>query len=147
MKGKLIAPLLLLSALYAAEEKPKKEEPPKCGNFSLPVSQQPGPLVSFGENIINKGDLQLFLLADGFYGKTSYLNDIYPGILWGIRDNLSLFLNFPFFARQQRTPLPLCWPGGLLCSIRMGFLQRFKRHLQYPGNTSGKHDLSNRVGH
>lgn len=96
MKGKLIAPLLFLSALYAADEKSKKEEPPKLGNFSLPTSQEPGPLVSFGENIIDKGNVQLFLFADGFYGKNSYLNDIVPEIVWGIRDNLSLLIDFPF---------------------------------------------------
>lgn len=72
-----------------------EEEPPKCGNFSLPTSQDPGRLASFGQNVVDKGDVTLFLFVDGYYGKHGYLNDIYPVILWGIRDDLSLFLNFP----------------------------------------------------
>ncbi|MBS0629389.1 MAG: hypothetical protein JSS30_04090 [Verrucomicrobia bacterium] len=96
MTRKHLAILLCLSTMLAAEEKCKKEEPPECGNFSLPTSQCPGPLVSFGQNVVDKGDVSLYLFANGFYGKHNYLNDIYPGIVWGIRDDLSLFLNFPF---------------------------------------------------
>lgn len=92
MKGKLLVSILLLSVLHAEE----KEEPPKCGNFSLPTSQQPSALVSFGQNIVDQGVVCLFWYIDGYYGKHGYLNDIFPGILWGIRDDLSLFINFPF---------------------------------------------------
>src|ERR1700722_1589145 len=37
------------------EEKKDDVEPIRAGNFSLRSSQQPGPLVGFGENIIDKG--------------------------------------------------------------------------------------------
>jgi len=30
----------------------------KEGNFALPTSQQPSPLFSFGQNILDKGDIQ-----------------------------------------------------------------------------------------
>jgi hypothetical protein len=83
--------LLLLPSLLIAEEDPIKE-----GNFSLPTSQEPGPLVSFGENIVDKGDVQLFLFADAIIAKHGYTTEVIPSLLWGIRDNLSLFLNFPF---------------------------------------------------
>ena len=30
------------------------KQPPPMGNFALPISQQPGPLIGFGQNIISK---------------------------------------------------------------------------------------------
>lgn len=95
---KKLFPLLLFPGLLLAQrgEEPKKDEPPKEGNFSLKTSQEPGPLVSFGENIVDKGDVTLFLFADAILAKRGYLTDVVPSILWGIRDNLTLFLNFPF---------------------------------------------------
>lgn len=80
--------LVLISSLMYAEGT-------QLGNFSLPISQQPGPLVGFGENIVKQGQAQLFVFADAFLGKNSYLTDVIPSLLYGIRDDLSLFLNVP----------------------------------------------------
>lgn len=71
-------------------------EPLSVGNFSLPSSQQPSPLVSFGQNIIDKDVAQLFFFADAFIGKDNYWADVIPGFLYGIRDDFSLFFNVPF---------------------------------------------------
>ncbi len=84
------------SLIYAEKSDHKRIEPVALGNFSLPISQQPGPLVSFAENIIDKGQAQLFVFADAFIGKNSYLTDVIPSILYGIRDDLSFFFNVPF---------------------------------------------------
>ncbi|MBS0620700.1 MAG: hypothetical protein JSS61_04490 [Verrucomicrobia bacterium] len=65
------------------------------GNFGLPVSQQPGPLISFGENIIGKGEVQGFLGGDGYFGEKKHSIDLMPGILYGITDACSLFFNVP----------------------------------------------------
>ena len=51
----------------SASEK-EEEAPPKIGNFKLPTSQQPAALFGFGGNIIDKGEIQTFLFADGFFG-------------------------------------------------------------------------------
>ena len=83
MKIPLSQILLILPCLIYAEERPA------IGNFALSISQQPTPLVSFGENIIDKGQVQLFLFADAFIGKHSYLTDVIPSVLYGIRDDLS----------------------------------------------------------
>ena len=74
----------------------KDSDPLEKGNFALLISQQPGPLVSFGENIVDKGTAQLFVMGDAFIGHNNYLTDITPGFLYGIRDDLSIFLNVPF---------------------------------------------------
>lgn len=77
------------------------DPPPPIGNFALPTSQQPGPLVGFGENIIDKNQVQLFVFADAFIGKNSYATDAIPSLLWGIRDDLSFFFNVPFALRDK----------------------------------------------
>lgn len=82
--------------LLHSQEEEKKEEPPKEGNLSLRGSQQPTSLVSFGERILDRGQFQAFLFADSFLGNNSYVNIIYPYIVYGVRDDLSLTLNLPF---------------------------------------------------
>ncbi|MBX9622017.1 MAG: hypothetical protein K2X28_08385 [Alphaproteobacteria bacterium] len=82
-------------------KKDKKEEPPKVGNFTLPTSQQPGPLVSFGENIVDKNQTQLFLFADDYRGVKKHTIDIIPAILYGAADDLSIFFNVPVAASYK----------------------------------------------
>lgn len=65
------------------------------GNFALPLSQQPGPLVSFGENIIEKGQTQFFLFGRNLQGKHLCAREVMPGILYEMTDNSSIFLNAP----------------------------------------------------
>lgn len=78
-----------------AQDNSANEEPPHEGNFSLPISQQPGPLLGFGSNIIEKNQIQLFNDVTYFEGNdTSALTDI-PNVLYGITDDLSIFLNVP----------------------------------------------------
>jgi len=79
-----------------SNESKKKEEPPKIGNFALPMSQQPAALVGFGGNIIDKGEIQLFFFADEFIGKDKIIIDLIPSVLFGITDDWSIFFNFPF---------------------------------------------------
>lgn len=93
--------LLLTSFIHSDQSNQKNIEPIAEGNFALPTSQQPGPLVSFGENIVDKGQVQLFVFGDAFIGKKSYLTDVIPSILYGIRDDLSFFFNVPFAPRDK----------------------------------------------
>lgn len=78
------------------KQKEKKVEPPKIGNFSLPVSQQPAGLFGFGENIIDQGQVQIFFFADEFVGKNKLTVDLLPNILFGITDNMSIYFGFPY---------------------------------------------------
>jgi len=71
-------------------------EPPKVGNFSLPASQQPAALFGFGGNIIDKGEIQIYLFADEFVGRKRLITDVIPSVLFGVTDNFSVFFNFPF---------------------------------------------------
>ncbi|MFI4938511.1 MAG: hypothetical protein ACHQJ6_08410 [Candidatus Berkiellales bacterium] len=72
--------------------------PPRIGNFALPTSQQPGAFISFGGNIIDKNQTQLFLFADDYFGVKRHSVDLIPSVLYGIADNFSIFLNMPIAA-------------------------------------------------
>ncbi len=97
----VLSTLLLISSPIYAERSQEIPKPLPLGNFSLPPSQQPGPLVSFGENILDKGLAQLYLFADAFIGNNNYSADIIPSILYGITDQLSFFFNVPFAPRDK----------------------------------------------
>jgi hypothetical protein len=81
----------------------KDETPPQMGNFALPFSQQPGPLVSFGENTVNKHQAQFFIFADDYVGVREHYSDVIPALLYGLTDSLTVFFNLPMAAsyRQQ----------------------------------------------
>lgn len=79
----------------------KKEEPPKIGNFSLPASQQPGSLISFGENIFDKGTTQFSLVGDYFKGSARYSTDVIPALLYCLTDTSSLLFTVPYAARYK----------------------------------------------
>lgn len=92
--------ILLLSILIGslnAKEKPKEEkiEQIKIGNFALPTSQQPGPLIGFGQNIVDKGDFQAFVYPDDLKGHKKNFSEMIPSILYGITDKSSIFVVFP----------------------------------------------------
>jgi len=80
----------------------KTEELPKIGNFAVPFSQQLGPLLSFGQNMIGKNQTQISLFADDFVGTEKHSADINPTILYQITDNLSVFFNFPIAASYRQ---------------------------------------------
>jgi len=77
---------------HVAENKP---EPLKLGNLALSASQQPGPLFGFGQNIIDKGDFLFYNFFDALLGDHKTFIDIAPGLLYGLRDDLSLYLEVP----------------------------------------------------
>ena len=84
------------------EEKNSTNVLPKTGNFGLPVSQQPGPLIGFGQNILGKNETQIFLFADDFAGVRKHFIDLIPGLLYGISDTFSIFVNVPIAVSYQQ---------------------------------------------
>jgi len=78
------------------EKKDDTDKPLKIGNLALPSSQQPGPLVGFGQNVIDKDVVQLFLFADHYQRRNGHFTDIVPSVLWGVNDQFSIFFNAPF---------------------------------------------------
>lgn len=97
MKYLLAVILLSCTALIFSSKAVQVKE----GNLSLPTSQQPGPLFLYGQNIVDKGDIQAELYMDVHKGKNRTFIDILPGILYGVTDKFSLFFNFPFTPKYK----------------------------------------------
>ncbi len=74
---------------------------PRIGNFSLPISQQPGPLISFGQNILDKYDTLASIYVDYLKGKNKKDERILTKVLYGITDHISIFIEFPYTIKQQ----------------------------------------------
>lgn len=98
--------LLFLQIFYNIVYSEEADEPDteKIGNFSLPGSQQPTPITSFGDDIVDKGVLQFFLFADAIIGPGNYRTDIIPGLLYGITDDFSIYFNIPFSPKSKEGP-------------------------------------------
>jgi len=71
------------------------------GNFSLPFSQQPSPLLSFGENILGRNQAQVLFFGDDFIDEDQHFVDLIPQILYGITDSFSVFFNLPIAASYK----------------------------------------------
>jgi hypothetical protein len=94
--------LIGLLCILGLEVSANEVEPPKIGNFALPTSQQPGPFVSLGQNIIDAKVAQLYLLVDDFVGKNKQSIDVIPSVLYGIPDKSSIYFNIPVAASYHQ---------------------------------------------
>lgn len=67
----------------------------KVGNFVLPASQWPGPLVSFGQTVVDKGDFYLFCYPSVERGTQEKVDNIllYPS--WTPIEHFAVTLNLP----------------------------------------------------
>lgn len=97
--AKRIALLLIMLAPAVAIAADESPEPPPIGNFSMPWSQQPGPLFGFGQLVLGQGVKQLSLSGDDYTGRGEYFVDVLPLMTLGITDNLSLSFFLPIAAR------------------------------------------------
>lgn len=97
---RIIVPLLL--AAFCSIAKAEEDLPqPKKGNFALPQTQQPSPMIGFGQNIVDKGQTQLFIFASDYAGINQHFITATPSLLYGITDSLSLFLSLPYSVSNQ----------------------------------------------
>ena len=94
----LIAPGLLCAKQADPEG---SKQPPKVGNFSLPSSQQPGPLISFGQNVIDAGLVQFSLFTSAAIGKNNYSTIVIPSAIYGITEDFSCTFSIPFSPGNQ----------------------------------------------
>ena len=68
----------------------------KEGNFLLPASQQPGPLFSIGQNIVEKGDKIGSCYTLGLPGCQQYNVLTVPNFLYGISNTCSILFAVPY---------------------------------------------------
>ncbi|HEX4069309.1 MAG TPA: hypothetical protein VHX42_04380 [Candidatus Babeliales bacterium] len=91
----------IIFARGGQEISPEDRKQLKVGNFALPLSQQPAPLFSFGQNLVAQGDFLAFLYVAQLKGKQKSLVEAYPFFLYGITDKLSLVISVPIAAKFQ----------------------------------------------
>ena len=92
---KFIFVLLVVPLFLSAKEEDVAEHVWE-GNLALPISQQPGPLLGFGQNILDKGDIQAYAYINTLVGNRRLNAEVSPSILYGITENLSFFFEVPF---------------------------------------------------
>lgn len=101
----LVIIILITCPLLAKEvEEQGEEKQIKIGNFSLPTSQQIGPLLGFGQNIVDKHDFLAYAYYNRHIGIDHSLNHntLTPNILYGISDKFSLQVALPIAVRLQQ---------------------------------------------
>lgn len=99
----------------------------KKGHLVLPTSQQIGPLYSFGQNIVDKGDLQAFFYAQSLIGKSQSFTQVIPNLLYGMRDDFSLLLEMPIAAKFK---FGNCSSSGLQdVSLQLEYAFHYKEYL------------------
>ena len=74
---------------------------PERGNFSLPSTQQPSPLLGFGQNIIPEDAALIFLVPTRYQGAKVQVSELIPIGIYGIRDNFSVLLSVPAVLRDK----------------------------------------------
>lgn len=95
----------------------EKVQQVKEGNFALATSQQPGPLFSFGQNIVDKHNALGFGQLDYMRGDNSSYTTVMPQLIYGIRDNVSLFALFPVAARFKEKGHTISDCGDLVLQL------------------------------
>lgn len=96
MKKKYIL-LLLCNTLIAHDINIDNNNPEqvKKGNIALRPSQQPSPLFSFGQLIVNKHTLQSQNYIQHTKINNEKFNQLILSLLYGVTDTFSVFLNIP----------------------------------------------------
>ena len=85
----------------AAVNNTQASSPPSVGNFALRGSQQPGPLLSFGQTIIGQSQLQFFLDTFSPYHLGGAFDSLNGSLTYGITDSTSLYFNYPIQSNAQ----------------------------------------------
>src|SRR3990167_5837852 len=85
----ILALFFLIAPLILSEE--EKVEQFKIGNLALSSSQQPGPLIGFGQNMLDKGEFQLFSYVDYLKGHNKQFTEVVPTLLYGFTEDFHFF--------------------------------------------------------
>lgn len=100
-KGLFLIILSVCSSLFGIEA--EKVEPLPVGNFSVPTVTQIAPLIAFGQLLIGKQALLPQLSGVYAWEDHGYLDTIIPDVIYGIRDDLSIFFATPVNPRSRES--------------------------------------------
>ena len=138
---------LCLSSLLFGRDGEEVETLP-IGNFSVSVQSQIAPLVSFGQLLIGKNALLPQLSGAYTREHNGYLDEISPNVIYGIRDDLSLFFDVPFSPRSRSGSSHSSGIEDIFLQGEYGYYSRSRKNytlegtvvanVQFPTGSSGK---------
>ncbi len=123
----LVFNLLLSNCLFAASDDVAEltgrssAAPPSIGNFALPSSQQPGALISFGQTLVDKNQLQLYYSTFSPYHIVGPFRNMNASAAFGVSDVTALFFNYPVALDYGPTPLPGLAPKEITLQLEHAF--------------------------
>lgn len=97
------------------------EETVKIGNLSFPPSQQPGPLISFGQNLLDKGQAQAVLAPIEFKGHDQYFIALFTNVLYAFTNEFTLFISAPTAIRYRQDDHHSSGIGDLIIQLEYAF--------------------------
>ena len=130
MKNKIIFTVSFISILCMdfisarTNHNPKEPTPPEIGILSMPTVQEPGPLVGFGQNVVDKHNAQILLLGAKLSGQGEHFVDLAPSFLYGITDTLSLFFTVPYAVSYKQDAYHSSGVGDTLLQFEYNFYQK-----------------------
>src|SRR5260221_6694775 len=79
--------------MHAPKATSEKVTQVKLGNFALPGSQQPGPLFTLGQLLVDKHDLLGYAYFNTLKGENQRFTDAHLNLLYGMTDKCSVFID------------------------------------------------------
>jgi hypothetical protein len=141
------ATLCLCQSLLGIEN--RHAEPLPIGNFSVPTMTQIAPLISFGQLLIGNQTLLPQLSGSYTRGHDSYSNIISPNVIYGIRDDLSVFFAVPFTPKSRSGAAHSSGIEDIFLQMEYGFYNKTRSdytleatlvgNVQFPTGSSSKH--------
>lgn len=99
-------------------------QPPSLGNFALPSAQQPGPLLSFGQNIIDKNQLQIFVDPNYLKEPNQHYLTVPFSALYGLSDQASILVTLPWAVDYVNKPYHSSGIGDINFQIEYAFYEK-----------------------
>lgn len=141
---------LLLCApgiLFGKEE--SNPQPLPIGNFSVPFISQIAPLVGFGQLLIGEKGFLPQITGSYTQGHKSNANVIAPNAVYGIRDDLSLYVAVPLTPKSRAGTSHSSGINDVLLQLEYGLYNRSRldyaiqativANVQFPTGSSAKH--------
>jgi len=145
---RLLAKLLLSvpGVLFGKEQ--GNNQPLPIGNFSVPFISQIAPLAGFGQLLIGQNALLPQLKGAYAQGHDSNSNVVAPNVIYGIRDDLSVFFSIPLNPKSRTGSSHSSGINDILLQFEYGLYNRSRpdhaiqativANVQFPTGSSSK---------
>ena len=110
-----------------------KEETLKIGILSFPTSQQPTPLISFGQNLLEAHQTQARLITNEVRGAHQYSINLVPSVLYAFTNETSILISAPFDVRNRVDNHHSSGGGDLIIEGEYAFYTKPPRDYYYQG--------------